>query len=171
MTTKSKIHHQYLSTEGIFSEFIWQIFTGWLFLHKSLSSPEKTRRILISWKARGVKWWIGNETKPRNQLLTSSVAAVSCQRRPSWETEMKTCFSQLPFHGLAFGKSTHKISGQLWSADRSRLYLILSKNGWAPSLIELISFDILIYQNRILEPLSVNLRTISYQYTQSLVDW
>jgi hypothetical protein len=125
---ETKMHHQYPSTERVYSEFIWQIFTGGLFLYESFSSLEQTRRILISWKARGVKWWTGNEAETMGQLLTCSVASLSCQRRLSWETKMKTCFSQLWFHGLASSKSVHKISDQLWFADRSRLYLILNKN-------------------------------------------
>jgi hypothetical protein len=36
-----------------------------LVLLKSFSSFKQARRILISWKARGVKWWTGNETKTR----------------------------------------------------------------------------------------------------------
>jgi hypothetical protein len=76
------------------------------------------------------------------QLLTCSVASLNCQRRPSWETEMNTCSSQFSLHGLASGKSVHKISDRLWFADRSRLYLILNKNWRVHSLIKLIIFDV-----------------------------
>jgi hypothetical protein len=138
MTARSKIHHQYYRTGRICSEFIWQIFTGALFLHKYFSSLEQTRRILIFWKARGVKWWIENDAKIRGQRLTCSVAAVSCQWRPSWDTEMKTCSSQLYFHGLASRKSIHTISDRLWSVDRLWLYLILNKNWRVHSLTKLI---------------------------------
>jgi hypothetical protein len=79
------------------------------------------------------------------QLLTCSIALLSCQRRPSWETEMKTCSSQLWFHGLESGKSVHKISDPLWFADRSRLYLILNKNWCVHSLTKLIIFDVFEY--------------------------
>jgi hypothetical protein len=89
-----------------------------------------------------VKWWTGNGAETMNQLLICSVASLSCQRRPSWETEMKTCSSQLRFHGLASGKSVHKISDRLRFADQSRLYLILNKSWHAHSLIELIIFDV-----------------------------
>jgi hypothetical protein len=54
---------------------------------------------------------------------------------------MKTYSSQLYFHGLASGKSIHKISDRLWSADRSRLCLILNKNWRVHSLTKLIIFD------------------------------
>jgi hypothetical protein len=97
---------------------------------------------LISWKARGVKWWTGDRAETMGQLLTCLVASLSCQRRPSWETEMKTCSSQLWFHGLVSGKSVHKISDRLWFADRSRLYLILNKNWCVHSLTKLIIFDV-----------------------------
>jgi hypothetical protein len=112
------------------------------FLYKSFSSLERTRRILISGKARGVKWWTGNGAETMGQLLTCPVASLSCQRRPSWETEMKTLSSQLWFHGLASGKSVHKISDRLWFADRSRSYLILNKNWRVNSLTKRIIFDV-----------------------------
>jgi hypothetical protein len=111
---------------------------GGLFLYKSFSSLEQTRCILISWKARGVKWWTGNGSETMDQLLTCSVVSLSCQRRPFWETKMKTCSSQLWLHGLASGKSIHKISDRLWFSDRSRLYLILNKNWRVHSLSKLI---------------------------------
>jgi hypothetical protein len=65
-----KIHHPYPSTERIYSEFIWQVFTGGLFLYKSFSSVEQTRRILISWKARGVRWWTGNHGSTSHLLCS-----------------------------------------------------------------------------------------------------
>jgi hypothetical protein len=54
---------------------------------------------------------------------------------------MKTCSSRPCVHGLTYGKSTHKISDRLWSADRSRLYLILNKNWCVYSMIKLMIFD------------------------------
>jgi hypothetical protein len=92
-----------------------------------------------------VVWWIGNGAGTMGQLLTCSVASVSCQRRQFWETEMKTCPSQLWFHGLASDKSVHKISDRLWFADRSRLYFILNKNWRVHSLTKLIIFDVFSY--------------------------
>jgi hypothetical protein len=112
-----------------------------------------------------VKWWTGNGAETRSQLLTCSVAALSCQQRPSWETEMKTYSSRLWFHGLASSKSVHKISDRLWFADRSRLYLILNKNWRTHSLIKLIIWCFLIYQNSIFELSSMNLRTLSHHST------
>jgi hypothetical protein len=109
--------------------------------------------------------------KTMGQLLTCSVASLSCQRRPSWEVEIKTCSSHLWFHGLASGKSVHKISDRLWFADRSRLHLILNKNSRVHSLTKLIIWCFLRYKNSIFELSSMNLRTLSYHSTQSLVDW
>jgi hypothetical protein len=126
---------------------------------------------LISWIARGVKWWIGNVAETMGQLLNCSVVSLSCQRRPSWETEMKTCSSQLWFHGLASGKSVHKILDRLWFADRPRLYHILNKNWHVHSLTKLIIVMFLIYQNSIFELSSMNLRTLSYHSRRSLIDW
>jgi hypothetical protein len=64
---------------------------------------------------------------------------VSCQQRPSWNIEMKTCPSHICSHGLASVKSIHEISGRLWSADRSRLHPILKKNWCVQFQIKLIT--------------------------------
>jgi hypothetical protein len=165
MITISETHYQYPSTERIFSEFIRQIFTGWPFLHKFLSSLERTKRILISWKARGAKWWIENEAKTKRQLLTCSAAALNYQGSPSWDVEMKTCSSQLYFHGLASGKSIHTISDRLWYVDPPQLFLLLNKNDvcilWSNKQF-LMSFNI---SKTIFELCSMNLRIVSYHST------
>jgi hypothetical protein len=95
MTTRSKMHHQYSSNEKICSEFIWQIFMGGLFLHKSFSL-EQTRRILIPWKARGMKWWIGNEAKTGVNISPALeqqwVANEDHPGRPRWRHALLSCF-------------------------------------------------------------------------------
>jgi hypothetical protein len=79
---------------------------------------------------------------------------------------MKICSSQLCFHGLASGKSIHKISDRLWSTDRSWLCLIRSEKLMCAFSDQRHIFRYLLtYQNAILELWSMNLRTLSYHFT------
>jgi hypothetical protein len=135
MTTRSKyIINIPALKESIPNSSDWYSRVGFSFINLSLLSS----KLDANWFPEKRGEWTGNGAETMGQLLTCSVASVSCQRRPSWETEMKTCSSQLWFHGLTSGKSIHKTSDRLWFADRSRLYLILNKNWHVHSLTTLI---------------------------------
>jgi hypothetical protein len=139
MTTRLKIYQQYPSIEKIFSEFIWHIFTGWLFLQKSFSSFEKTRGILISWKAqRDVM-----DGKLRENQRSTSHLLYS-------RSELPTNIS-LGYRGenMFFSVIFSSISiGWISSRDHGPIVFYSKQNRYVHSLIKLVIFDVFYISKR-----------------------